>query len=304
MMVDEKDEHYEDEEEEYHFSDEQLNFDVEPETSKEEAAPPPPRKESLLSKLKSLTPRRRAMIAGVIFIILMGVVYQMLKPAKNPTPLNMANELKPVNVPPVTKPTAPPPEQVVVQPPMGTVTVTPPPQVVVAPPPVVQPSPPAASPEGAALNLQERIATLEQQNAAIMNLLQTEYAQKISDYEMENNMLRGKIDEMNKKINHIESSMGKISESLQGGGMPSPRVQAVEVALPAMRAEPRVTYTVQAIIPGRAWLKSESGDTVTVAEGDILRGYGRVAKIDPYDGVVEIDTGTKVIALSYGMNAE
>ena len=49
-------------------------------------------------------------------------------------------------------------------------------------------------------------------------------------------------------------------------------------------------------------VESESGETVTVAEGDALKGYGRIAKIDPYDGVVMIDTGTRTISLSYGVN--
>jgi len=323
MMVDEKDEHYEDEEEEYHFSDEQLNFDVEPESSKEETeVVRPSSKETFFSKLKDLTPRRRAIIAGVIFIILMGVVYQMLKPAKTTNPVNVASELKPVSAPVVEKPSTPTlaptkqpltstPQQTLVegagvaetptQPPMmGTVTVNTP-QGAGTPTPAaaVQPAPPVL-PVEIPQNIQERLTTLEQQNAAIMNLLQTEYAQKISDYEMENNMLRTKIDEMSKKISRIES---KMSESPQGVA-PMVRAPVVETPGPSGRAEPRVAYTVQAIIPGRAWLKSESGDTVTVAEGDILRGYGRIVKIDPYDGVVDIDTGTKVITLSYGMNAE
>jgi len=78
----------------------------------------------------------------------------------------------------------------------------------------------------------------------------------------------------------------------------------VPATIPSTPPEPRIGYSVQAIIPGRAWLKSESGDTVTVAEGDILRNYGRITKIDPYDGIVEIDTGSKTIALSYGLDAE
>jgi hypothetical protein len=32
----------------------------------------------------------------------------------------------------------------------------------------------------------------------------------------------------------------------------------------------------------------------------MVRGLGRVTKIDPYDGVVEINTGNKIISLSYG----
>jgi hypothetical protein len=82
-------------------------------------------------------------------------------------------------------------------------------------------------------------------------------------------------------------------------------IQTVPATQSAMRqVEPQATYTVQAIIPGRAWLKSDSGETVTVAEGDTLRGYGRVVKIDPYDGVVAIDIGGKIISLSYGVTAE
>jgi intracellular multiplication protein IcmG len=75
--------------------------------------------------------------------------------------------------------------------------------------------------------------------------------------------------------------------------------------MPAARPEvPKIAFSVQAIIPGRAWLKSDSGDTVTVAEGDMLKSYGRVTKIDPYDGIVDIDTGTKIVSLSYGLNGE
>jgi hypothetical protein len=65
-------------------------------------------------------------------------------------------------------------------------------------------------------------------------------------------------------------------------------------------AAPRIQYSVQAIIPGRAWLKSDNGETITVAEGDIIKGIGRVTRIDPYDGVVEINLGKRTVALSYG----
>jgi hypothetical protein len=64
--------------------------------------------------------------------------------------------------------------------------------------------------------------------------------------------------------------------------------------------EAKSPYNVQAIIPGRAWLRAENGETLTVTEGDLIKDLGRVSKIDPYDGVVEINTGTKVISLAYG----
>ncbi len=166
------------------------------------------------------------------------------------------------------------------------------------------PPPPIAAPQ----MVTDRVKAVEDHNAAIMNLLQTEYAQKMSELEMQSNLVRGKMDEMAKRVNRIESSLNQITQLLQQNAPSANKSQATNMEstpmMPVRSAVPRVTYSVQAIIPGRAWLKADTGDTVTVAEGDTLRDYGRIAKIDPYDGVVEIDTGNKIIALSYGMNAE
>ena len=160
-------------------------------------------------------------------------------------------------------------------------------------------------------NMVDRLASLEQQNAAIMNLLQTEYAQKMSDYETQNTSSRGKMEELTKRINRMESLLVQLSQIIQNGRqttmtgpLPSNMVMGSSATETTKVAEPKINYSVQAIIPGRAWLKSESGDTITVAEGDILRSYGRVTKIDPYDGIVNIDTGNKVITLSYGVSAD
>jgi hypothetical protein len=289
-MVNEKDEErYEDEEDEYHFSDDQMNFDdtETPKTSSENGNALPP-KESILAKLSQINPRRRAIVGGVIFVVLMALVYKMLSPSSSPTS-DVLSEIKTTpttpqvmnNPPPAvvaTKPVQPPPPPKVVEQPMATVVATPPP--------------------GAAeiQKIDERLTALEQQTSAMMNLLQTEYAQKISDYEMQGNMVRGKMDELSKKMNRIESNLQQISQAA--------REEPAMAVTARHHAEPKIAYTVQAIIPGRAWLKSESGDTVTVAEGDVLRNYGRITKIDPYDGIVEIDTGNRVVALSYGMNVE
>lgn len=43
---------------------------------------------------------------------------------------------------------------------------------------------------------------------------------------------------------------------------------------------------VQAAIPGRAWLRSETGQLLTVIPGDEVAGYGRVVSIDPTSGTV------------------
>lgn len=158
-------------------------------------------------------------------------------------------------------------------------------------------------------SVNQKLATMTQQNAK----MQIDYKQKISDYEEKNSELQGKVQALNARIAGLEATLAHIDQSMQ-----SSRAQANKDAAAIMQApastqvqvasmqptESHVSYTVQAIIPGRAWLKSEGGETVTVAEGDTLKGYGRVMKIDPYDGVVAIDVGGKIVTLSYGVTSE
>lgn len=51
------------------------------------------------------------------------------------------------------------------------------------------------------------------------------------------------------------------------------------------------SYTVHAIIPGRAWLRSDSGQIITVTEGDKVGDYGSVAVIDANNGLVRTSSG-------------
>lgn len=143
------------------------------------------------------------------------------------------------------------------------------------------------------------------QNDGAINQLQAEYQQKLNEYASQNKALQDQLQTLNSRVAGMESQMGQLVQALLHQNAPPPSQTAVihnaEPAAPQIAAsEPRIAFNVQAIIPGRAWLRSDDGETVTVAEGDIIKELGRVTKIDPYDGVVEINTGTKVISLSYG----
>lgn len=146
------------------------------------------------------------------------------------------------------------------------------------------------------------VVTAQAENA--INQLQAEYQQKLNEYASQNKALQDQLQTLNSRVAGMETQMGQLVQALLRQTAPPPGppvVHNVEPAAPQIAvAEPRVAYNVQAIIPGRAWLRSDDGETVTVAEGDIIKDLGRVSKIDPYDGVVEINTGTKVVSLSYG----
>lgn len=50
-------------------------------------------------------------------------------------------------------------------------------------------------------------------------------------------------------------------------------------------------YVVHAVIPGRAWLKASSGQIITIAEGDSLGDYGKIALIDAVNNLVRTSSG-------------
>lgn len=156
------------------------------------------------------------------------------------------------------------------------------------------------------------VTTTSPESERLMNNLQAEYSQRVNEFVTQNKAMQDQVKTLNSRVALLETRMNQLIQVLTrqaNTGQMQPRVQpqarpkvpmeVVETA-PVIREEPKISYTVQAIIPGRAWLRADNGETVTVAEGDTIRGLGRVTKIDPYDGVVEVNTGHKVISLSYG----
>jgi intracellular multiplication protein IcmG len=292
MVNEQYDDKYESQEEgEYHFSDDQVSYEIDPD-SKETATTTS--SESLGAKLNR---SRRLVIGIVVFIVLVGIVYKMLAPTSS-QPLDFDKQVGAAKVTTTTTTQAQNPS--VTMPSTQEM-----PSTVSSAPPAQQPSVVPAVPTGEAQqkSVMDRLAYVEQQNSAMLDLLQTQYAQKMTDYETQNTQLRTQVQELNTRIAGMEVAFHQMTKILRG--MSGPAAMSGEVGIvPSKPLVPKMAYTVQAIIPGRAWLKSDAGDTVTVAEGDVLKDYGRITKIDPYDGVVNIDTGNKVITLSYGVGGE
>ncbi|MBU0743828.1 MAG: hypothetical protein KKE11_00440 [Gammaproteobacteria bacterium] len=62
---------------------------------------------------------------------------------------------------------------------------------------------------------------------------------------------------------------------------------------------PPVAYHVRAIVPGRVWLESAKGKTVSLCVGSKLEGYGVVRIISPRHGMVVMSNGS---IIQYGVN--
>jgi uncharacterized coiled-coil protein SlyX len=159
----------------------------------------------------------------------------------------------------------------------------------------------------------DKLTSLEQQNAKQA----AEYAQKLAEQQAQNAALQNQVQDLTQRLASMETTLahlGRMIQDLKPGSASSrpdtmsagPIEQTAQNIKPttAPSGDPKSVYSVQAIIPGRAWLKADNGETVTVAEGDILKNYGRIMKIDPYDGIVQIDTGSHIMNLAYGVSTD
>ncbi|HQY22476.1 MAG TPA: hypothetical protein PK389_01785 [Gammaproteobacteria bacterium] len=101
---------------------------------------------------------------------------------------------------------------------------------------------------------------------------------------------------LSKDVGTVKSEVGQVREVLREDGLDinpaslsKGRQGRLEKEGQVAIAEPE--YTVHAVVPGRAWLKSSKGQIVTVAEGDSIGNYGKILVIDAANGVVLTSSG-------------
>lgn len=367
-MLNDREDKYEGDDTEYHFSDEEINYDMDASESSKSAAPVTPEAKASTGGISGLLKSKRMIISGAVFIVLLFVVYEMVTPSttseinvddmksvpvattKAMTVPESANQgyntkaavskmtapsarpatalkqnTQTVNMPvmPSSVPSSPaePMQQAAGQsvdqsadqspvPDLAAYMQTVPSQQMPTMPEMpaipAQSSASGAQPSGiqGAENIDNRVLTLETQNQRLMEQLRTQYDQRIQEYQDQNKSLQNQVETLSTKVASMENQLTdmmstrvkKLQEVEKSAALPvSPGDESETHTAP-----PKIPYNVQAIIPGRAWLKSDSGETITVAEGDVIKGVGRVTRIDPYDGIVEIKSGKRVITLSYG----
>ncbi len=86
------------------------------------------------------------------------------------------------------------------------------------------------------------------------------------------------------QLESVNQSLLALSDELKPKPVPKKPTKSSKVTVPR--------YYVQAIVPGRAWLQSSDGKTITVSPGDPVSQYGRVTRVDPDNGTVSTTSGT------------
>jgi hypothetical protein len=374
-MVNNRDDKYDAQDDtEYHFSDEEVSYEVD--SDEEKSGETADAKGKLLARLRQ---SKKLLVTAGVFLVVLFIVYRIVAPPSSPPiteitptspqvvaqqkPAVVENEpVQPAANPPETVQSAAPPtapqapmqaeqpvaqnnnlvqqqpvaqqqvtqQQVAQQQPMTQPVIAQQPpavnqpvqqqapqQVPVMPQPTQQAMQPPQQPVANMPNVMPvrsaPVTAYPQQPQALMsppppqpvmmdnnayNRLQADYMQKMNDFAAQNKMLQDQMQGLNARVVIVESQLNQLIHMLMQQHQAAQQAHHHAAAMPAEAV--KVSYNVQAIIPGRAWLRSDNGETVTVTEGEVVKGLGRVTKIDPYDGVVEINIGNKVISLSYG----
>lgn len=114
--------------------------------------------------------------------------------------------------------------------------------------------------------------------------------------------INNNVDSVKNNLSNLSSAINQLNNSIS---MLTHEVQQQQDQIAQLKrkqkAKPRrvyrkarvkkTSYFIQAIIPGRAWLKTKKGATITVSEGSLVSGYGRVKIIDPHQQEVVMSSG-------------
>ena len=119
--------------------------------------------------------------------------------------------------------------------------------------------------------------------------------------ELQNNLkeISRSIGNVNSNINNVDSKILNLTNTVDSLSMNIKKYtqeEDLDLTAHVKPSEPDLfsntpEYLVHAVIPGRAWLKSSSGQIITVTEGDSLGDYGKIALIDTANNLVRTSSG-------------
>lgn len=144
--------------------------------------------------------------------------------------------------------------------------------------------------------LQQRLIILEDSTRA--------YAEQSSTVKNDLEQITRSLKKLNSKLTKLDMDMSKVSENMHANKlMVHKKLQNMEKSMTVsdkpMHSAKEVRdapakYYIQAMIPGRAWIKSKKGSTITVRRGSRIMGYGRITMIDVENGIITTTSGNMI----------
>ncbi|OGT44062.1 MAG: hypothetical protein A3F13_02330 [Gammaproteobacteria bacterium RIFCSPHIGHO2_12_FULL_40_19] len=171
-------------------------------------------------------------------------------------------------------------EKVTTLPPVVTQSTAPAP--VVAPTPVVSTQP---SGDGEMLNSLDSLRVHSSETATQIKTLQGQMADMqnmLQQSQLANQQLQKTVAALTGQLNAISAEMNQVIANAHSRGKGK-----------------RIVFHLRAVVPDRAWITANTGETMSVTLGDRIDQYGTVSAIDPARGIIETSSGRKI---EYGQN--
>lgn len=156
---------------------------------------------------------------------------------------------------------------------------------------------------------QEVVSSSSSVNSDQMAMMQTSIQQKIDAVEQEMANNRDQLSSLRDAASKAQQDISGVSQNLNQLTVVTQqllteiqqlKLQAPKKSKPRNKAaKPLAVYHIRAIVPGRVWLDSSDGKSVTLRVGDTLEGYGTVEVIAPRQGMVLMSDGSYI---QYGVN--
>lgn len=110
--------------------------------------------------------------------------------------------------------------------------------------------------------------------------------------------LQSSVSSMNAQLSQVNAALVVLTDKLQtqeNRWIESQKKakKTVKSVSSKLVVKPEV-YNILAMVPGRAWLKSTRGSTITVGVGKEIPGYGHVINIDAQEGKVVMSSGAVI----------
>lgn len=134
------------------------------------------------------------------------------------------------------------------------------------------------------------------ENQEASNLQQSTAAnqQQLDKLQSQITSLQDTIQKLQDSQNSLATIIGSMNEQLKiisvGATAPTSKKTPIRKVLTAILP----VYHLRAIIPGRAWLEDDQGQSISVAIGDRVMGYGIITQIDAGQGLIITDSGRRI----------
>jgi intracellular multiplication protein IcmG len=175
-------------------------------------------------------------------------------------------------------------------------------EVVKTPTQVQQPIQIQPSPVEAPLTLPVQPAYTGSDNSELtrkvarMEISQENVRSEVGNVSQQVGVMSSNVNSLNQQVTNLTHALSNLSNQLAKQTEELNHLRATHYKKRVIKKnvklmEPRLGYSIQAVIPGRAWLIASNGSTITVREGTKIDGYGVVKLIDSLDGRILTSSG-------------